>query len=116
LGGGDGAKFFREAKGQHGVRLEAEKGGVRVIVNRAFGPLSEVSCIPNVVPMAVSEKKGVGPELFLFEKIQKPLGCIYGEKMSVEIEQVGVGGGQAAGEDQRVRHIILHIRPKLRSG
>ena len=66
LGGRNGAKFFREAEGEHGVRLEAEKGGVGMIVDGAFGPLSEVGGVPDVVPMAVSEKKGVGPELFLF--------------------------------------------------
>lgn len=65
-GGGDGAKFFGEAEGEHGVRLEAEKGGVRVIVNGAFCPLSEGGRIPDVVPMAVSEKESVGLELFLF--------------------------------------------------
>ena len=66
LGGRNGAKFFREAEGEHGVRLEAEKGGVGMIVDRAFGPLSEVGGVPDVVPVAVSEKESVGLELFLF--------------------------------------------------
>jgi len=66
LGGRNGAKFFREAEGKHGVRLEAEKGGVGMIVDGALGPLGEVSGVPDVVPVAVSEKESVGLELFLF--------------------------------------------------
>jgi len=66
LGGRNGAKFFREAEGEHGVRLEAEKGGVGMIVDGALGPLCEVSGVPDVVPVAVSEKESVGLELFLF--------------------------------------------------
>jgi len=66
LGGRNGAKFFREAEGEHGVRLEAEKGGVGMIVDGALCPLGEVSGVPDVVPVAVSEEESVGLELFLF--------------------------------------------------
>ena len=66
LGGRNGAKFFREAEGEHGVRLEAEKGRVGMIVNGALCPLGKVSGVPDVVPVAVSEKESVGLELFRF--------------------------------------------------
>ena len=44
-----------EAEGEHGVGLEAEEGGVGVVVDGATGPVGEVRSIPDVVPVSVGE-------------------------------------------------------------
>jgi hypothetical protein len=64
--GVDGPQFLGETEGEHGIRLEAEKGGVGMIVNGAFGPFGKVSCVPDVIPMSMGEKEGVRFEFFLF--------------------------------------------------
>jgi hypothetical protein len=104
LGGVYGAEFFWEAEGEHGIGLEAEKRGVGMIVNGAFSPLGEVGRVPDMVPVSMGEKEGVRFDVSLFEKIEKSLRGIDGEEMALEIKEVGVGGGEAAGVDQRVRH------------
>ena len=93
-----------QAEGEHGVRLKAEKRGIGVVVDGAAGPLSQVGGIPDVIPMAVGEEEGVGFDFFLFQKIEKTFGGIDGEAMTVEVDEVGVGGGEAARKDQRFRH------------
>ena len=75
-----------------------------MVVNGALGPVGQVSGVPNMIPMSVSQKEGVGLELFLFQKIQKSFRGVDGEEMTCKIKKVGVGFGKAAGEDQRFRH------------
>jgi len=59
LGGLNGAEFLGKAECEHGIRFEAEEGGVGMIVNRATGPFRNVGGIPDMVPMSVGEKEGV---------------------------------------------------------
>ena len=59
LGGLNGAEFLGKTEGEHGIRFEAEKGGVGMIVNGTTGPFRNVGGIPDVVPMSVGEKEGV---------------------------------------------------------
>lgn len=66
LGGLYGAEFFRKTEGEHGIRFNAEKSGVGMVVDRATGPFSQVGGIPDVVPVAVGEKEGVGLDFLLF--------------------------------------------------
>jgi hypothetical protein len=96
LGGGDGAEALGEAEGEHGVGLEAEGGGIGVVVDGAAGPVGEVGGVPDMVPVAVGEEKGVGLDFFLFEKIEEAFGGVDGEAVAGEVEEVGVGGGEAA--------------------
>ena len=63
---GDGADFLGKAKGEHGVGLKAEKSGVGMVEDRASCPFGEVGGIPDVVPVAVGEKEGVGLDFLLF--------------------------------------------------
>ena len=107
LGGLDGAEFFGEAEGEHGIGLEAEECSVGMIVHGATGPIRKVGCVPNVIPVSVGEEQSVGFNFFLLEEIQKSLWGIDGEKMPVEIEEVGVSSGEAAGEDQGDRHMLV---------
>ena len=93
-----------EAEGEHGVGLEAEEGGVGMVVDGATGPFGEVGGIPDVIPVAVGEEEGVRLELFFLQKIEEALGGIDGEAVAVEVEKVGVGGGEAARIGQRFRH------------
>ena len=103
-GGADRAEALGEAEGEHGIGLETEKGGVGMVVDRAAGPVGEVGGVPEVVPVAVGEEEGVGLEFFLFEEVEKTLGGIDGEAVAVEVEEVGVGGGEAAAVAQGFRH------------
>ena len=59
LGGLNGAEFLGKAEGEHGIRFEAEEGGVGMIINRATGPFRNLGGIPNMIPMSVGEKEGV---------------------------------------------------------
>ena len=103
-GGADRAEALGEAEGEHGIGLETEKGGVGMVVDRATGPVGEVGGVPEVVPVAVGEEEGVGLEFFLFEEVEEALGGIDGEAVAVEVDEVGVGGGEAAGVVQGFRH------------
>ena len=85
-----------EAEGEHGVGLEAEEGGVGVVVDGATGPLGEVRGIPNVVPVSVGKEEGVRLELFFLQKVEEAFGGVDGQTVAVEVEKVGVGGGEAA--------------------
>jgi hypothetical protein len=49
-----------------------------------------------MVPVAVGEEKGVGLDFFLFEKVEEAFGGVDGEAVAGEVEEVGVGGGEAA--------------------
>jgi len=64
--GVDGSQFLGKTEGEHGIRLEAEKRSVWMIVNGAFGPFGDVGRVPDVIPMSMGEKKGLRFELFLF--------------------------------------------------
>ncbi len=66
LGGVDGTELFGKTKGEHGIWFKAEKSGVGMVVDGAIGPFSEVGGIPDVVPVAVGEKEGVGLDFLLF--------------------------------------------------
>ncbi len=65
-GGEDGAEALGQAEGEHGIRFQAEEGGVGMIINRASGPVGEVSRVPDVVPVTVGQEEGVRFELSLF--------------------------------------------------
>jgi len=95
-----------KAKRKHRVRLEAEKRGIGVVVDGATGPVGEVSGIPDVIPVTVGEEEGVGLELFLLQEVEKPLGGIDGESVAVEVDEVGVGGGEAAAIAQGFGHVL----------
>ena len=88
-----GLQFFGETKGEHGVGVEAEKGGIGMVVDRASGPLRDSSGVPDMIPVAVGDKEGVRFEFFCFKEIEKALGRIDGKEMVVEVEKVGVGSG-----------------------
>ena len=91
-----GLQFFGETKGEHGVGVEAEKGGIRMVVDGASGPLRDSCSVPDMIPVAVGEKEGVRFEFFCFKEIEKALRRIDGKKMAVEIEEICVRGGKAA--------------------
>jgi hypothetical protein len=59
-----GLQFFRKTKGEHGVRVEAEKGGIGMVVDGARGPFRDSCGVPDMIPVPVGEKEGVGLELF----------------------------------------------------
>ena len=88
-----GLQFFGETKGEHGVGVEAEKGGIGMVVDGASGPLRDSSGVPDMIPVAVGDKEGVRFEFFCFKEIEKALGRIDGKEMVVEVEKVGVGSG-----------------------
>lgn len=110
-GGLDGTETLGEAEGEHGVGLEAEEGGIGVVVDGATGPVSEVRSIPDVVPVSVGEQEGVGLDFFLFEKAEKTFRSVDGEAVTAEIQKVGVGGGEAAAVAQGFRHGSFFLRP-----
>lgn len=102
-----GLQFFRKTKGEHRVGVEAEKGGIRMVVDGASGPLRDSCSVPDMIPVAVGDKEGVRFEFFCFKEIEKALGRIDGKEMVVEVEKVGVGSGEAACISQRFFHGLL---------
>lgn len=104
---GDGADFFGKAKGEHGVGLEAEEGGIGVVVDGALGPVGDVSGIPDMVPVAVRQEEGVRFYFFLFQEVEKAFRGIDGEEVAIEVVEVGVGGGEAACEGERFVHWVV---------
>ena len=78
-----GLQFFGETKGEHGVGVEAEKGGIGMVVDGASGPLRDSSGVPDMIPVAVGDKEGVRFEFFCFKEIEKALGRIDGKEMVV---------------------------------
>ncbi|KRP32904.1 MAG: hypothetical protein ABS32_02070 [Verrucomicrobia subdivision 6 bacterium BACL9 MAG-120820-bin42] len=107
MSGLDRAEALGQAEGEHRVGLKAERGGVGVVGNGATGPIDKVGGVPDMVPVAVGEEKGVRLHFFLFQKIEKALGGIDGEEMAVKVEQVGVGRGKATRISQRFFHGLL---------
>ena len=102
-----GFQFFRKTKREHRVGVEAEKGGIGMVVDGARGPLRDSCGVPDMIPVAVGEKEGVGLDFFCFKEIEKALGCIDGKEMAVEINNVGVGGSEATRISQRFFHGLL---------
>lgn len=111
LCGTDWTEALGQTEGEHGIRLEAEKRSVGVVVDRASGPLGKVGRVPDVIPVAVGEKQRIRPDLLFFEEIEKALGGIHREAVAVPIHHVSVGGGQAARKDQGFRHRSSFLRP-----
>ena len=105
LGGVDRAKPLGEAKGEHRVGLEAEKRGVGMIVDGATSPVGEFGGVPDMVPVTMGKQEGVWFQLFLLEKIKEAFGCIDGQAVAAQIDEVGVGGGEAARINQGFMHI-----------
>jgi len=66
LGGLDGAELFWKTEREHGIRLKAEKSGVGMVVDRATSPFGEVGGIPDVIPVTMGQKEGVGLDFLLF--------------------------------------------------
>ena len=93
-----------QAESEHGIGFQAEKSGVEVVVDRATGPVGQVSGVPDVIPVAVGEEEGVGFDLFPSQEIQKTFRGVDGEAVAAEIDQVRVGGGKAACVKQRFKH------------
>ena len=116
LGGRDGAETLGQAEAEHGVGLEAEKSGIGMIINGATGPVGQVGGVPDVVPVAVGEEEGVGFDFFLFQKVEKALRRVDGDPVVAEIDEVGVGGGEAAGVDQGFRHPFSCLKRFLAVG
>ena len=79
LGGEYGPEFLGKAEGEHGIGLKAEKGGVGVVVDGAIGPFGDFGSVPDVVPVAVGKKEGVGFEFFCFQEIEKSFRGIDGQ-------------------------------------
>jgi len=107
LGGVDGLDFLGETESEHGIGFETEKGGIRMIIDGASSPLCDGGGVPNMIPMAVGEEEGVRFKIFCFEEIEKTLGGIDGEKVAIEVVEVGVGGGEAACEGERFVHWVV---------
>jgi hypothetical protein len=105
-----GLQFFGETKGEHRVGVEAEKGGIGMVVDGASGPLRDICGVPDMIPVAVGEKEGVRLEFFCFKEIEKSFGRIDGNEMAVEIKNVGVGGSEATRISQRFFHGLLGER------
>jgi len=105
-----------QAEGEHGIGFETEKSGVGMIINGTTGPVGEVCGVPDMVPVAVGKEKGVGFDLFLFEEIQKTLRGVDGEAMAAEVDEVGIGGGEAAGVDQGFRHGLRAVHKAIGYG
>jgi len=99
-----GFQFFRKTKREHRVGVEAEKGGIGMVVDGARGPLRDICGVPDMIPVAVGKKEGVRLEFFCFKEIEKAFGRIDGKEMVAEVEKVGVGSGEAACISQRFFH------------
>ena len=54
-----------------------------MVVDGASGPLRDSCGVPDMIPVPVGEKEGVGLEFFCFKEIEKALGCIDGKEMVV---------------------------------
>jgi len=78
-----GFQFFRKTKREHGVGVEAEKGVIGMVVDGASSPFRDSCGVPDMIPVPVGEKEGVGLEFFCFKEIEKALGCIDGKEMVV---------------------------------
>jgi len=100
-----------QAKREHGVRLEAEKRGIGVVVDGAVSPCGEVGGIPEVIPMAVGEEEGIGLDLFFLQEVEEAFGGIDGESVAVQVNKVSVGGGEAAAVAPRFSHGSSFLRP-----
>ena len=95
LGGLDRAEALGQAEGEHRVGLKAEGSGIGMVISRATGPIGEVGGVPDMIPVAVGEKEGVRLEFFCFKEVEKAFGGVDGEEMAIEVDQVGVGRGEA---------------------
>ena len=67
-----------------------------MIINRTTSPVGEVRGVPDMIPVAVGKKKGIGLDLFFLQEGKETLGCIDGKTVTAEVDQVGVGGGETA--------------------
>lgn len=75
-----------------------------MVVDGTVGPFGEVGGIPDVIPMAMGEKEGIRFDFFVFEKSKEALRGIDGQPVPAEVDEVGVGGGEAAAEAYGFRH------------
>ena len=104
---GDGADFLGKAKGEHGVGLKAEEGGIGVVVDGALSPIGDVGGVPDMIPVAVSQEERVGFDFFLFQEVEKAFGGIDGKEVAIEVVDVGVGSGEAACEGEGFVHWVV---------
>ena len=104
---GDGADFLGKAKGEHGVGLKAEEGGIGVVVDGALSPIGDIGGVPDMVPVAVSQEERVGFDFFLFQEVEKAFGGIDGKEVAIEVVDVGVGRGEAACEGEGFVHWVV---------
>jgi len=104
---GDGADFLGKAKGEHGVGLKAEEGGIGVVVDGALSPIGDVGGVPDMIPVAVSQEQRVGFDFFLFQEVEKAFGGIDGKEVAIEVVDVGVGSGEAACEGEGFVHWVV---------
>jgi hypothetical protein len=104
---GDGADFLGKAKGEHGVGLKAEEGGIGVVVDGALSPIGDIGGVPDMVPVAVSQEERVGFYFFLFQEVEKAFGGIDGKEVAIEVVDVGVGSGEAACEGEGFVHWVV---------
>ena len=66
-----------------------------MVIDGASGPLRDSCGVPDMIPVAVGEKEGVRLEFFCFKEVEKAFGGVDGEEMAIEVDQVGVGRGEA---------------------
>lgn len=104
---GNGADFLGKAKGEHGVGLKAEEGGIGVVVDGALSPIGDIGGVPDMIPVAVSQEERVGFDFFLFEEVEKAFGGIDGKEVAIEVVDVGVGSGEAACEGEGFVHWVV---------
>ena len=104
---GNGADFLGKAKGEHGVGLKAEEGGIGVVVDGALSPIGDVGGVPDMIPVAVSQEERVGFDFFLFQEVEKAFGGIDGKEVAIEVVDVGVGSGEAACEGEGFVHWVV---------
>ena len=78
-----------------------------MVVDGASGPLRDICGVPDMIPVAVGEKEGVRLEFFCFKEVEKAFGGVDGEEMAIEVDQVGVGRGEATRISQRFFHGLL---------
>ena len=116
LGGTDGAETLGQAEGEHGIGFKTEKRGVGVIVDGATGPVGKVSRVPDMVPVTVGQEERVRLELFFLQEVEETLRSINGEAVASQIDQIGVGGREAAAEAQRFGHEVGTISFRLGLG